>query len=216
MTNLMGLARKRDVDFKLKRSNTTEYYQIRPKTSVFQTKTFQFCVIARPQRGRGNLKVKGMESQNEAREQERYGIPKRSTGARNEMNSKIKICPGGTPQRASKRHSFTQASACTSLAPASFTRASPALHFISISHAQYLSLARSANFTIKSPTRAAARVGLQVLQSISPSALRSFRSHRRRIPSGRIPRWSSRWPRWQCCRRHVQRRSSPCQRCGSA
>ena len=33
-------------------------------------KTFQFCVIARPQRGRGNLKAEGMASRSEAREHE--------------------------------------------------------------------------------------------------------------------------------------------------
>ena len=47
------------------------------KTSVFQIKTLQICVIARPQRGRGNLKVKGMASRNEAREHEVRGNPYR-------------------------------------------------------------------------------------------------------------------------------------------
>ena len=40
------------------------------KNVRFQAKTPQFCVIARPQRGRGNLKVEGMASQSEAREYE--------------------------------------------------------------------------------------------------------------------------------------------------
>ena len=35
----------------------------------------QICVIARPQRGRGNLKVQGMASRNEAREYEARGKP---------------------------------------------------------------------------------------------------------------------------------------------
>ena len=42
--------------------------RIKQTTSVFQIKTFQFCVIARPQRGRGNLKVEGKASRGEARE----------------------------------------------------------------------------------------------------------------------------------------------------
>ena len=45
------------------------------KARCFYPKTSQFCVIARPQRGRGNLKVEGMASRGEAREH-------RSTGAR--------------------------------------------------------------------------------------------------------------------------------------
>ena len=36
------------------------------KTPVFQIKPSQFRVIARPQRGRGNLKVEGMASRGEA------------------------------------------------------------------------------------------------------------------------------------------------------
>ena len=36
----------------------------------FIAKPTIFCVIARPQRGRGNLKAKGMASRNEARQQE--------------------------------------------------------------------------------------------------------------------------------------------------
>jgi hypothetical protein len=38
------------------------------QSTLFLPKTSQFCVIARPQRGRGNLKVKGMASRGEARE----------------------------------------------------------------------------------------------------------------------------------------------------
>ena len=40
------------------------------QSTLFLPKTSQLCVIARPQRGRGNLKVKGMASRNEAREWE--------------------------------------------------------------------------------------------------------------------------------------------------
>ena len=43
---------------------------IQPRTLVSHIKTFHFRVIARPQRGRGNLKVEGMESRGEAREHE--------------------------------------------------------------------------------------------------------------------------------------------------
>ena len=44
--------------------------RIQQNASVFQTKTLQFCVIARPPCGRGNLKAEGMASRDEAREQE--------------------------------------------------------------------------------------------------------------------------------------------------
>ena len=47
------------------------------KTSVFQTKPLQFRVIARPQRGRGNLKAEGMASRDEAREHKARGNPYR-------------------------------------------------------------------------------------------------------------------------------------------
>ena len=41
----------------------------------FPQKTSQICVIARPQRGRGNLKAEGMASRSEAREH----VAKRNT-----------------------------------------------------------------------------------------------------------------------------------------
>ena len=41
----------------------------------FIAKPTIFCVIARPQRGRGNLKVEGMASRGEAREHEARGKP---------------------------------------------------------------------------------------------------------------------------------------------
>ena len=73
MTNLIGFAGKRN-NFRNKtferRCGATPRKK-RPhktKTSVFQTKTPQFCVIARPQRGRGNLKAEGKASRGEARE----------------------------------------------------------------------------------------------------------------------------------------------------
>ena len=85
MTNLVGFAGKRN-DFRnetienetisgTKRlKNDAEQYRAKwahkVKTSVFQIKTFQFCVIARPQCGRGNLKAEGMASRGEAREHE--------------------------------------------------------------------------------------------------------------------------------------------------
>ena len=43
---------------------------IQPRTLVSQTKTVHFCVIARPQSGRGNLKVISMASRGEARKRE--------------------------------------------------------------------------------------------------------------------------------------------------
>ena len=42
--------------------------KILAKQAIFTLKTFQFCVIARPHRGRGNLKAEGMESRNDTRE----------------------------------------------------------------------------------------------------------------------------------------------------
>ena len=48
---------------------------IRPKTFVSLTKPSQFRVIARPRCGRGNLKVEGMESRGEAREQKMTKFP---------------------------------------------------------------------------------------------------------------------------------------------
>ena len=44
--------------------------RIKQKTSVFQTKTPRFGVIARPHCGRGNLKAEGMAFRGEAREHE--------------------------------------------------------------------------------------------------------------------------------------------------
>ena len=41
----------------------------------YPPKTSQFCVIARPQRGRGNLEAEGMASRSEAREHEAKKIP---------------------------------------------------------------------------------------------------------------------------------------------
>ena len=45
------------------------------KNGRFFVKTCRFCVIARPQRGRGNLKAKGMVSRGEARERKMTKIP---------------------------------------------------------------------------------------------------------------------------------------------
>ena len=46
------------------------------KNGRFFVKTCHFCVIARPQRGRGNLKAKGMASRGEARERKMTKIPR--------------------------------------------------------------------------------------------------------------------------------------------
>ena len=62
MTNLVGFAGKRN-DFRNERlkddaeRHRAKNDRIKQKTSVFQIKTSQFCVIARPHCGRGNLKV---------------------------------------------------------------------------------------------------------------------------------------------------------------
>ena len=45
------------------------------EASFFTPKHPNFRVIARPQRGRGNLKAEGMESRGEAREHEAKGKP---------------------------------------------------------------------------------------------------------------------------------------------
>ena len=72
MTNLVGLAEKRGSfqnEMFENRYETTprKNDRIQQNASVFQTKTLQFCVIARPLCGRGNLKAKGMASRDEAR-----------------------------------------------------------------------------------------------------------------------------------------------------
>ena len=71
MTNLVGLAGKRG---SFRNEIFENWYEATPRkndriqqnASVFQTKTLQFCVIARPLCGRGNLKAKGMASRDEA------------------------------------------------------------------------------------------------------------------------------------------------------
>ena len=72
MTYLVGLAEKRGSfqnEMFEKRHEATPHKndRIQQNASVFQTKTLQFCVIARPPCGRGNLKAKGMASRYEAR-----------------------------------------------------------------------------------------------------------------------------------------------------
>ena len=47
-----------------------EFKYFRYKNGRFSRKTYHFLVIARPHRGRGNLKAKGMASRNEVREHE--------------------------------------------------------------------------------------------------------------------------------------------------
>ena len=72
MTNLVGLAEKRGSFQNEMFENRYEATprkndRIQQNASVFQTKTLQFRVIARPLCGRGNLKAKGMASRDEAR-----------------------------------------------------------------------------------------------------------------------------------------------------
>ncbi len=72
MTNLVGLAGKwgsfRNEIFENRYEATPRKNdRIQQNASVFQIKTLQLCVIARPPCGRGNLKAKGMASRYEAR-----------------------------------------------------------------------------------------------------------------------------------------------------
>ena len=53
----------------------TDFKHFGNKSGRFYCKTYHFCVIARPQRGRGNLKVWGMASRGEAREYVARGKP---------------------------------------------------------------------------------------------------------------------------------------------
>ncbi len=74
MTNLVGLAGKwgsfRNEIFENRYEATPRKNdRIQQNASVFQIKTLQLCVIARPPCGRGNLKAKGMASRYEARGQ---------------------------------------------------------------------------------------------------------------------------------------------------
>ena len=90
MTNLVGFSEKRNSFWNETIENRTisgtirlkndakQHHAKRPhkaKTSVSKTKALQICVIARPQRGRGNLKVKGMASRNEARDRKTTKFP---------------------------------------------------------------------------------------------------------------------------------------------
>ena len=109
MTKLIGLEEIRNVDSNRERRCTAEKVCMRSKTYVFQTKTSQFHVIARPHRGRGNLKAIGMASRSKARMHKTRRILKLKFVAKRHRN-----VPRG--------HGFTQASACTSPAPADFTR----------------------------------------------------------------------------------------------
>ena len=92
MTNRVGFAGKRNnfrnetiesgTVFGTKRlkNDAGQHRAKRPhkrKTSVFQIKPSRFRVIARPQRGRGNLKVEGVASRDEAREWEARRQPYR-------------------------------------------------------------------------------------------------------------------------------------------
>ncbi len=86
------------------RSTTARKGRIKRKTPVPKTKTFQICVIARPQRGRGNLKAEGMASRAEARE-------RKTTESPNFGSSRSDT----TAARLRKRH-FTRANACISRA----------------------------------------------------------------------------------------------------
>ena len=92
------------------------------KMAGFYEKPAIFCVIARPQRGRGNLKAEGMESRGEARERKTTKIPE----AIPKFNPSRRDATSALPR---KRH-FTRASA-------------------RISRAQHLFLAQRAKFTAR-------------------------------------------------------------------
>ena len=79
--------------------NTAQKDRIQQKASVFQTKPFQFRVIARPPCGRGNLKVIDVESRSEAREQKTTESPNSDPSRRDTTTALLR-----------KRH-FTRAQA---------------------------------------------------------------------------------------------------------
>ena len=94
----------------------TDFKHFGNKNGRFYCKTYHFCVIARPQRGRGNLKAEGMASRSEAREHE-------TTKSRNSESSRSDT----TATLLRKRH-FTRAQACISRASASFTQSKVVFH----------------------------------------------------------------------------------------
>ena len=126
--------------------------RIQQNASVFQTKTFHFRVIARPQRGRGNLKAKGMASRYEARKQKptkfQNSDPSRRDTAIALHLGRYIIRPRG---RISYAAAYIMQRSCISLR----SPASPSPHFT------HLSLARSANFTAQ-PCRAYFRFSSQM------------------------------------------------------
>ena len=62
----------------------------------FLQKTYHFCVIARPQSGRGNLKVIDVESRSEARERKTTESPNSDPSHRDTTARRRLILPRGT------------------------------------------------------------------------------------------------------------------------
>ena len=108
------------------------------KNGRFYRKTYHFCVIARPQSGRGNLKAEGMASRGEAREHETTKSPNFGSSRSDTTSALLR-----------KRH-FTRAQARISRA-----------QYLSHDHRSYFtakpySLARRTTFTAQ-PCRASFR-----------------------------------------------------------
>ena len=82
----------------------TDFKHFGNKNGRFYCKTYHFCVIARPQRGRGNLKVIDMDSRSEAREHETTKSPNFGSSRSDTTAALLR-----------KRH-FTRANACISRA----------------------------------------------------------------------------------------------------
>ena len=83
----------------------TDFKHFGNKNGRFYCKTYHFCVIARPQRGRGNLKVIDMDSRSEARERTTTTKSRNSESSRSDTTAAL----------LRKRH-FTRANACISRA----------------------------------------------------------------------------------------------------
>ena len=74
----------------------TDFKHFGNKNDRFYYKTYHFCVIARPPCGRGNLKVIGVESRSEAREQKTAESPNSDPSRRDTTARRRFILPRGT------------------------------------------------------------------------------------------------------------------------
>ena len=82
----------------------TDFKHFGNKNRRFYCKTYHFCVIARPQSGRGNLKAEGMASRGEAQERKTTESPNFGSSRSDTTAALLR-----------KRH-FTRANACISRA----------------------------------------------------------------------------------------------------